>query len=213
MRVSGTNVPPISAHAHNFGVHGIEVDPHRPYLMATFCRSVGEPVKLWDIRRMDSVVSEIKITGYSGSSVKATSAVSSAQAGNQGKVEAIRWATLEPGKLSVAIGDSVQDYDTTSGSRPVLVRVNHVKPGQAIRDIELYGGSNQKPRSGEYEESVSDRLFEALYPRRMLAVLGDRTICDVAKQTYAPVAISRRDGRLVHSLGASIWVGSTTFGK
>lgn len=29
MRVSGTNAPPISAHAHNSGVHGIEVDPFR----------------------------------------------------------------------------------------------------------------------------------------------------------------------------------------
>lgn len=43
MRVSGTNAPPVSAYAHNFGVHGIEVDPHRPHLMATFCRSAGEP--------------------------------------------------------------------------------------------------------------------------------------------------------------------------
>jgi hypothetical protein len=30
MRVSGTNAPPLSALAHNFGVHGIEVDPHKP---------------------------------------------------------------------------------------------------------------------------------------------------------------------------------------
>ena len=43
MRVSGTNAPPVSAYAHNFGVHGIEVDPHRPHVMATFCRSAGEP--------------------------------------------------------------------------------------------------------------------------------------------------------------------------
>ena len=30
MRVSGTNAPPLSALAHNFGVHGIEVDPEKP---------------------------------------------------------------------------------------------------------------------------------------------------------------------------------------
>jgi len=30
MRLSGTNVPPLSAFAHNFGVHGIEVNPHNP---------------------------------------------------------------------------------------------------------------------------------------------------------------------------------------
>jgi WD40 repeat protein len=30
MRVSGTNAPPLSAYAHNFGVHGIEVHPQNP---------------------------------------------------------------------------------------------------------------------------------------------------------------------------------------
>ncbi len=30
MRASGTNAPPLSALAHNFGVHGIEIDPHKP---------------------------------------------------------------------------------------------------------------------------------------------------------------------------------------
>lgn len=30
MRSTGTNTPPLSALAHNFGVHGIEVDPHKP---------------------------------------------------------------------------------------------------------------------------------------------------------------------------------------
>lgn len=30
MRVSGTNAPPLSAFAHNFGVHGIEVHSHNP---------------------------------------------------------------------------------------------------------------------------------------------------------------------------------------
>jgi WD40 repeat protein len=214
MKVSGTNVPPISAHAHNFGVHGIEVCPHRPYLMATFCRSVGEPVKLWDIRRMDSVVSEIKMSG-SGTGTQASSS-SSSQIANQGHVEAVKWAILEPGTLSVAIGDSVQDYDTNSGSRPALIRVNHANRGQPIKDIALYGGPRptRKPNGvGAESKDQSGRLIEALYPRRMLAVLGDRTICDMAKHTYAPVAISRRDGRLVHALGASVWVGSTTFGK
>lgn len=38
MRVSGSNAPPLSAFAHNFGVHGIEVHPHNP--VSTFGNSV-----------------------------------------------------------------------------------------------------------------------------------------------------------------------------
>ena len=214
MKISGGNVPPISAHAHNFGVHGIEVCPHRPYLMATFCRAVAEPVKLWDIRRMDSVVSEIKVSGQGNSSQ--TSSSSPSKSADQLQVETVKWATLEPGILSVAIGDSVQDYDTNSGSRPVLIRANHINGGQRIKDIALYRRAN--PRKSEVTqvqqaEDQSMRLMEALSPRRMLAVLENKTICDLAKHTYAPVAISRRDGRLVHALGSSLWIGSTTFGK
>jgi hypothetical protein len=197
MRVSGANAPPISAYAHDFGVHGIEVDPNRPHLMATYSRSVGEAVKLWDIRRMDSVVSEIKISVAS----KEPTVVSS-----------VKWSTQESGLLSVAIGSSVHDYDTTSsGSRPILLRVNQGK-GQAIMDVALY----ERPKivSKVHEEATqSNRLIAQLYPRRMLTVLKDKTVCDMAKHTYAPLAISRRNGQLVHALGRTLWVGSTSQGE
>jgi hypothetical protein len=44
MRVSGTNAPPISAHAHNFGVHGIEVDPFRYACVNMFIHLLQKPV-------------------------------------------------------------------------------------------------------------------------------------------------------------------------
>jgi hypothetical protein len=43
MRVSGTNAPPLSALAHNFGVHGIEVDPHKPVSASVYARSCFLP--------------------------------------------------------------------------------------------------------------------------------------------------------------------------
>lgn len=202
MRVSGTNAPPISAHAHSMGVHGIQVDPHRPHILATFSRTEGEPVKLWDCRRMDTVVSEIKVA-------PSTHSKTFPETSKPPIVSSIKWSTLESGTLSVAIGESVQDYDTSSGSRPVLVRVNYAKEGQSIVDLALYEGQKQHRES---IQSRSSRLIEVLYPRRMLAVLGDRTVCDMAKHTDSPVAISRRDGRLVHGLGRTLWVGSTNEG-
>ena len=215
MRAPGSNVPPISAYAHNFGVHGIEVDPHRPHVMATFSRSPGEAVKIWDCRRMDSVFSEIKIGGSSTPQSQASRVV-----------EAVKWATLDPGVLSVAIGDSVQDYDTnSSSSRPVLTRVNYSKNSRSIRDMALFGGaSTKKSTSGDdyvslndsksdSASTISNKLIEALYPCRVLTVLDDRSVCDMAKHTISPVEISRRDGRLVHALGSIICVSSTISGK
>ncbi|KAG7362787.1 zinc-ribbon like family protein [Nitzschia inconspicua] len=237
MRVeAGTNAPPLSAHVHESGVHGIEVDPHRPYLMATFCRGVGEPVKLFDIRRMEKAVSEIKIT--SSMSQESSSLLNPSHRTQQSKVEAIHWSMLEPGILSIAAGDFVQHYDTSSGARPVLVKVNHCRGGTIVKDLALYRGKNEKAfdeaaslgdmvsRKGSNESTqheddvatsativdVSDRLVRMLYPRRMLAVLGDRTIQDIPTDHVAPVAISRRDGRLVHALGPHLFMGAPDVG-
>lgn len=179
--------------------------------MATFSRSGGDPVKLWDIRRMDSVVSEIKMTSSNSARVSQTS---TSKATAQNRIEAVKWSSDEPGMLSVAIGEIVQDFDTSSGSRPVLVRSNQVLQGGCIKDLALYSSTNIIPVAAEHEsDDITDRLVKTLYPRRMLVVLEDRTVCDMAKHGgLAPLAISRRDGRLVHALGNTVWVGSTTGG-
>jgi hypothetical protein len=155
---------------------------------------------------MDSFTSEIKITNPGGGKL-------SEYTNDQAKVETVRWSTLEAGVLSVAIRSSVQDYDTSSGSRPVLVRASHTK--QDIVDFALFSGSSSGllDETAKTEIDLSDRLVAALYYRRMMAVLSDRSLCDMAKHGGAsPVALSRRDGRLVHTLGSTIWVGSTTSG-
>ena len=175
-------------------------------VMATFSRSTGEPVKLWDVRRMDLVTSEIKITSP-------ISAKPSEYSNDQSAVETIRWSALEPGFLSVAIRNCVQDYDTSSGSRPGLVRTSYTT--QDILDFALFGGASPGPPLGgaRTEMDIRDRLVSALYSRRMIAILSDRSLCDTAKHGgTSPVAISRRDGRLVHTLGSTVWVGSTTSG-
>ena len=156
---------------------------------------------------MDSVFSEIK--------PKPTASESS---DNSTIVSSIHWSVLEPGTLSVAMRSSVQEYETSSSSRPVLCRVNHVKAGQPIVDIALYNGETSLPPiaksfQGEIQKQSSNRLIAGLYPRRLLAVLSDRTICVMARDTKAPMAISQRDGRLVHALGPTLWIGSTNEGK
>ena len=152
---------------------------------------------------MDSVFSEIKPKPTASESSDSSTIVSS-----------IHWSVLEPGTLSVAMRSSVQEYETSSSSRPVLCRVNHVKAGQQIVDIALYNGATSLPPIAKsFLGDSSDRLIAGLYPRRLLAVLSDRTICDMARDTKAPMAISQRDGRLVHALGPTLWIGSTNEGK
>lgn len=227
---AGTNAPPLSAHVHESGVHGIEVDPHRPYLMATFCRAVGEPVKLFDIRRMEKAVSEIKISS-SSLYQESTSLANAGQRAQQSKVEAVKWSLLEPGMLTVATDDSIQHYDTSSGGRPTLVNANRCRAGTTVKDIALYQGKQEmtpkdaEPTKDVFENSqhddhegvldiskVSENLLRMLYPRRILAAMGDHTIQDIATDCVAPVAISHRDGRLIHAFGPHLFVGPPTVG-
>lgn len=156
---------------------------------------------------MDSVMSEIKIRN-------STTAEKNAEYANeQGKVEAIRWSKVESGVLSIAIQSSIKDYDTSAGSRPVLIRESHAK--DAIRDFALFGGDLKQPMLGKetLTDNMRHRLSTALYSRRAMTILSDGSLCDMAKDgCHSPVAISRRDGRLLHSFGSSVWVGSSVSG-
>ena len=63
-----------------------------------------------------------------------------------------------------------------------------------------------KHSSEEKEEKTSSSAL--LYPHRF-----DGTIKDMPQHQMAPLAISPRDGRVSHSLGNVIWMGTTTDGK
>ena len=39
--------------AHDMAVLGIELDPRRPHIVATYSDGPGEPIKMWDIRKID----------------------------------------------------------------------------------------------------------------------------------------------------------------
>jgi WD40 repeat protein len=192
LRISGTTASPISTWAHTEAVNGIEADPQRPEIFATFGRTPSEPVKLWDIKRMDSPVGEIKTSGI---------------------VSAMQWSHLYPGMLSVALGDTVQHYDTTASlSRPVLTRVNHTE--SPVLDLALYPGpSNTISKQPPKEAMSSDRqLVRELCKNRMLVVLGDRTVRDMPNDTAAPLVISRRDGRIAHAFCGALWIRSSSDG-
>ena len=194
LRMSGTTAAPTGTWAHSDAVNGIVADSFRPELLATFGKTASEPVKLWDVRRLDTSVGEIKTT--SGSIVSA-----------------IEFSKLHPGMLSVAVGDLVQAYDTTtSTSRPVLAQQSSAESN--ILDFCLYPQQQQHDLKMMYRRMKRKvrNLVSELYQNRMLVVLADKSVQDMATNTTAPLAISRRDGRLAHAFGGALWIESSTNG-
>lgn len=213
LRVSGTNSPPITIFAHTEMVSGIIPDCSgtNSSIFATFGRNVGEPVKIWDARKIHSHVGEI--IPYGGGRR------------NGEFVSAVAWSMSRPGVLSIAIGNSIRNYDTRSpGSRALPVGVSYV---DGARDNSGNNGDDDSmfiqclayqpqcfqrgPQSANSDSTAITNPFD-FYPHRALAVTSMGQIQVIPEAQVAPVAVSKRDGRVAHSLGGTVWIGSTSEG-
>jgi len=199
LRISGTSAQPLSTSAHESSVNGIEVDPNRPNVFATFSRALAEPVKLWDIRKMNSCVSEIK-----------TGAITASH--NVGDlptfVSAIGWEQSSPGILSIVTGDDLRFYNTRINiSRPVLTRMTHSRG-----DLQCISFPSKHVTTESNAHSDLGKASHATVPERMLAVYTDGSVRDLPLQQVSPVALSSRDGRVANAFGSILCFGSTIEG-
>lgn len=201
LRESGTNMnPPVTVHAHNYGVH-VQVNPVHDWQMVTYCKVTNEPVKLWDARRMDSPITELKLA--ISSTVK-TNDASFAQQSGEVVVSSVKWVST--GILAIAVDNEILEYDTSaSGSRPI--HFNTINVSKPVLDFEPYPFS----RSSDHANR-NIRAVKSLFSNRIAVIDGENSIGDVARLTVSPLAISKRDGRLVHGLGHTLWIGSTQTG-
>jgi WD40 repeat protein len=186
LRASGTNAPPISFAAHRDDVSGIEADPSRPSIFATFSKTPGESVKLWDLRKPDTFLSEIKVNvAVPGSSKLSSSTVS-----------AISWNQINSGSLCIAAGDLLRYYDTNV-SKPILTKVTHMN--EPVQSIAF--------RSKEISPTVH-MPFE-----RMIVVNMTGEVNDIPLEQLSPLAICHRDGRIIHAFGHNMWIYPSVKGK
>lgn len=236
-----TTSAPMTVMAHNFAVHGIVPDPHKSWQFATYSRVSNEPVKIWDCRRMDTNLTEIKIPSQSISP--------SSVSGVTPPVSQVHWSPLEAGFLSVAVGDAIYEFDTTTpASRPIHVNTMYARgsvldvalypfvaemgtakeasvhklkaeqriPTLLIQEDAMEAKHLEEMKLNHFLEKRSvrsnQRILGELYPNRMMVVYTDRSLHDFPRHTIAPLAVSSRDGRLVHSIGRTLWVGSSRQG-
>ena len=209
LRISGsTSTPvaqpsPLSTFAHSSGVHGIESDPTRPWHFCTFASTVGEVVKIWDVRRVDSPLSEIKPIGTKNTTSTITSA---------------KWSTLSPGHLSILVGETtLSTYDTLSTvSRPIFTSTS--RTDRTITSFTHYPYTNAPSdddtgsNNSHDDTSHKRRVMMELFPKQIVAVCGDRTVNVVSCHRIAPLAVSPRSGQIVHSIGQSLFFGSAAEG-
>ena len=241
-----TGNPPSSTWAHSGAVNNIEVDPERPYLLATSSFNPGSSVKLWDSRKIVSSIGEIKsgsfldsrhnpgahpneqLSTVPGTIPRSRAGATHGRRGPSGPViRRIVWSSKQPGILSVAVGSRIHHYDTLSSqARPVLWGISDVD--QQVADIAINPLTVRRPAVSmdvDSSEKVGPPLqteqehlpnlpipqeetLPTLLRHRMLVVGTDGYVADVAKSTTAPLAVSRRDGSIMHALDNHIWVSN-----
>jgi len=191
LSIKGTSARPTSVRAHENPVHGIQVDPNRSSVFATFSRGITESVKLWDRRKMNSCLAEIKVDAGGASSV--------ARKGLPSIISDVSWDTSASGSLAVATNTSIRYYDTLNPSRPAIVRMSNSR--NSIQTIAF------QPFSKDLSTNTNTTP-----PRRMLVVETNGSVIDLPLHQVSPIAISNRDGRIAKSLGSAIMTGKTTEG-
>lgn len=193
LRVSASSSTPITIrNAHREGaVQIIRVDNDydgNSHLLATM--GLSDPVvKLWDMRKIDSLVtSDVSSSENSQSLLDyKTNPSTLAEFEMEYPPTTIEWS--QPGVLSVAIRNRVIHFDTkTSNKQPLQL-------GQS------------------YSCAGSDDILDmAMVPNedRFLVTLRDKKVYDLSKHTTTPLAISQRDDHIVHGFRGKMWTSSTT---
>ena len=140
-------------------------------------------------------------------------------------VSAVAWSPERGGYLSIAIGGTIKTYDTKApGSRSLPVEVSYISGDEDgfLQDLAFQPQvfCRTKPSSimlPKYGTDTSDfkhgdvNPFE-FYPNRIL-VVSSKGDTDLIPESYvSPLAVSKRDGRIAHSLGSYVWIGDTTQG-
>lgn len=185
---------------------------------ATFGRNAGEPVRIWDARKIHSHLCEIIPLGGGRRA--------------QASVGAVAWSISRPGIISIAVGNSIKQYDTCSpGSRALPVGVSYLDDDFVDRGSATSGDDDSMViQCLAYQPQIFHHGFDAakltssgtttttitspleLFPHRALAVTSQGQIHVIPELQVAPIAVSKRDGRIASCLGGTVWIGPTTEG-
>eukprot|EP00547_Thalassionema_nitzschioides_P011594 CAMPEP_0194257922 /NCGR_PEP_ID=MMETSP0158-20130606/40156_1 /TAXON_ID=33649 /ORGANISM="Thalassionema nitzschioides, Strain L26-B" /LENGTH=571 /DNA_ID=CAMNT_0038997121 /DNA_START=22 /DNA_END=1734 /DNA_ORIENTATION=- len=199
LRASATSITPITIrNAHREGaVQVIRVNHDydgNSYLLATM--GIADPVvKLWDMRKIDSaVLSDMSSSDSLSSppeSYNKTNPSTLAEFRMEYPPTAIDW--IQPGVLSVAIQNRVIHFETkTSNKQPLQLEQSYCCVGKNDDIIDMAMVPNEE---------------------RFLVALKDKKVYDLSKHTIAPLAISQRDGHVVHGYGEKIWKSTSPNSK
>jgi len=173
-------------------VKGIRPDPFNEHLMATFSDSAGEPVKIWDLRKVSKSNSSPSFV------IDPLAYDSNSQHNSSSAVVDVAWSPRRSSVLGVASSHSkrlpffsVSKSLTADGAiKPIFT----LQVDQCMRSLSWSNVGCKLPANLSSQMKIGDAISAmnsdvSIYPNRLL--LGTSSgVCDLAVQESVPLALS-----------------------
>uniref|UniRef100_A0AAV1U7S2 WD repeat protein mio zinc-ribbon like domain-containing protein n=1 Tax=Peronospora matthiolae TaxID=2874970 RepID=A0AAV1U7S2_9STRA len=200
LRTKGSS--PMSVVAHNKAVLGVVFDQHRPHMLATYSDAPQEPVKVWDIRQLESSSGPL-LSLYQTSK----------------NLAQVSWCPSEPGVLVTASTEEkwVSLWDVTKQeSRPSMLkkpfRRRYTSEPLASFSWQHIDSSPQMQcvaDVGRTSIATRDQLTAAAFPNRLLTASITGELGDISVHDAMPLSLSSH-GAVTFGCGRLLFGGSVS---
>ncbi|DAZ99931.1 TPA: hypothetical protein N0F65_008738 [Lagenidium giganteum] len=192
---------PMSVVAHNKAVLGVVFDHHRPHILATYTDGPQEPVKIWDIRHLDSPVGPL-------ASLHPTSK----------SLSQVSWCPSKPGILVtastedkwVSLWDVAQQEGANATDLGTAATTTQIKKPFKRRytsdPLTSFSWQYVNPSVQAPFRDVNASVAAAAFPNRLLTASTNGEIEDISVHDSMPISVSSH-GAVAFSCGKLLFGG------
>ncbi|RLN91237.1 hypothetical protein BBJ28_00018020, partial [Nothophytophthora sp. Chile5] len=192
---------PMSVVAHNKAVLGVVFDQHRPHILATYSDAPQEPVKVWDIRQLESSSGPLL-------SLHQTSK----------NLAQVSWCPSKPGILVTASTEEkwVSLWDVTKqesgGSAPLKKPFRRRYTSEPLTSfswqyVDSPSRMQRANSTGSSSSAKKHQIAAAAFPNRLLTASITGELEDISVHDAMPLSLSSH-GAVVFSCGRLLFGGS-----
>ncbi|KAG2944459.1 hypothetical protein PC115_g273 [Phytophthora cactorum] len=200
LRAKGSS--PMSVVAHNKAVLGVVFDQHRPHMLATYSDAPQEPVKVWDIRQLESSSGPL-LSPYQTSK----------------NLAQVSWCPSKPGILVTASTEEkwVSLWDVTkqeSGSSTLKKPFRRRYTSEPLtsfswQHVDSPSRMQRANNVGKSSSAQKHQLTAAAFPNRLLTASVSGELGDISVHDAMPLSLSSH-GAVTFGCGRLLFGGAVS---
>ncbi|KAI9908639.1 hypothetical protein PsorP6_016417 [Peronosclerospora sorghi] len=199
LRTKGSSSP-MSVVAHHKAVLGVVFDQHRPHMLATYSDAPQEPVKVWDLRQLESASGPV-LSLYQTSK----------------NLAQVSWCPSKPGILVTASTEEkwvslwdVTKHESASSTLKKPFRRRYTSEPLTAFSWQHVNAPSRPPRASKGEThrtAPNEHLTAAAFPNRLLTASITGELEDISVHDAMPLSLSSH-GAVAFGCGKLLFGGS-----